>query len=69
MSTTQWYWCLTHQQPETGEQRDDPDNSLGPYPTEEAARNWKATSEARNEAWDTEDERWSGDNEPPQPRG
>lgn len=69
MSTTQWYWCLTHQQAETGEQRDDPDNSLGPYPDEDAARNWKATNEARNEAWDTEDERWSGDEEPPEPRG
>jgi hypothetical protein len=38
---------------------------LGPYPTEAAARDWKATAEARNEAWDEEDERWSGDGEAP----
>ena len=67
MSTTQWFWCLTHQQVEAGDQRDDPDNALGPYPTEDAARNWKATSEARNEAWDDEDERWNGDAKPAAP--
>lgn len=59
MSTTEWYWCMTHGRVES--ERDDPDNSLGPYPTEEAAQNWKATAEARNQAWDDEDERWSGD--------
>lgn len=60
MSVTEWYWCLTHERAETDEARDDPDNSLGPYPTQEAARNWKATNEARNEEWKEEDERWSG---------
>ena len=60
MSTTEWYWCLTHERPETAENRDDPDNTLGPYPTEAAARDWKATNEARDEAWKEEDERWLG---------
>ena len=58
---TQWYWCLTHKRPETADLRDDPDNVLGPYPTEDAARNWKAQNEARNEAWEEDDEAWSGD--------
>jgi hypothetical protein len=66
MSATQWYWCLTHQRAETVADRDDPDNSLGPYSSEEAARDWKATSEARNQAWDEEDERWEGE-DPPAP--
>lgn len=57
----EWYWCLTHGRAERAEERDDPDNLLGPYPTEEAARNWKALNEARNEAWDEEDEAWSGE--------
>ncbi len=64
MSTTQWYWCLTHGQAEAADQRDDPEKSLGPYASEEAARNWKATNEARNESWDEEDERWDGPRDP-----
>ncbi|MCU1499878.1 MAG: hypothetical protein JWM47_3831 [Acidimicrobiales bacterium] len=63
MIETQWYWCLTHARPEPADQRDDPDNALGPYPSEDAARNWKAITEARNEAWDEKDERWNGDAE------
>ncbi len=61
MSDTEWYWCITHSRPETAEDRDDPFTSLGPYPSEEAARNWKATVETRNEAWAEDDERWEGD--------
>ena len=61
MSATEWYWCLTHERPETAEDRDDPTNCLGPYPTEEAARDWKATTEARNEEWEAQDEAWDGD--------
>lgn len=63
MSATEWYWCLTHQQAETADERDDPDNSLGPYPSAEAARDWKKTSEERNEAWEAADEEWSGEDD------
>lgn len=63
MSTTEWFWCLTHERAETEEDRDEPENSLGPYPSEAAARDWKATNEARNEAWKEEDERWHGTDE------
>lgn len=66
MSTTKYYWCLTHERVETGEERDDPDNSLGPYISADAARDWKATVEARNEAWEEEDERWTGTDLPPE---
>lgn len=61
MSTIEWYWCLTHQQAETAEQRDDPDNALGPYPSAEAARDWKRLNEERAEAWKEDDERWNGE--------
>lgn len=56
----QWYWCLTHDRPEPEDERDDVENSLGPYPTEEGARNWREKVEARNEAWEEEDDRWAG---------
>jgi hypothetical protein len=65
VSTIEWYWCLTHQQAETADQRDDPDNSLGPYPSPEAARDWKRLNEERAEAWKDDDERWSGESPDP----
>ena len=34
---------------------------LGPYPTKGHAENWKATKDARNDAWDEDDDRWNGD--------
>lgn len=63
MSTTEWYWCLTHEQAERAEERDDPDNALGPYPTAEAAADWRRLNEERALKWKLEDEAWSG--EPP----
>ena len=57
----EWYWCLTHQRAEKSDQRDDPDNTLGPYVTAEAARNWKQTVDDRAEKWQEQDEAWSGD--------
>lgn len=60
MTATTYYWCLTHHRPEAADERDDVDHALGPYPTEEAARNWKALTEARHEAWKADDEAWYG---------
>lgn len=31
---------------------------LGPYPTKQAAENWKTKVEERNEAWEHDDEEW-----------
>lgn len=56
---TAWFWCLRHQRVEHESERDDIENSLGPYPSEEAARNWRDRVEKRNEAWEEEDERWA----------
>lgn len=56
----EWWWCLEHQRAE-----DAPDvpaaRRLGPYPSREAAVDWKQRSEAREDRWDTADEQWSGD--------
>ena len=55
--TDEWYWCLTHSRPELAAERDDPDNALGPYATEAAARDWEALRDQREQAWkDDEDE-------------
>ena len=62
----EWYWCLSHQRPEKSDERDDPDNTLGPYATAEAARNWKQTVDDRAEQWKEQDEAWSGDGPPDQ---
>ncbi len=63
MSETQWYWCLVHARVEAGDDRDNPDQSLGPYATEAAARDWKATNEARTESWKDQDKAWDGDDD------
>ena len=63
MTTEQWYWCLTHERVESAEERDRPDNAMGPYPSPEAARDWKALVEERNEAWKQADEEWEGTDE------
>lgn len=55
---TEFYYCLEHGRVESGESRCRADNRLGPYPSEEAARNWKEQVEQRNEAWDDADEEW-----------
>jgi hypothetical protein len=57
----QWWWDLTNGRAVTSDERPRDVEVLGPYPTREAAEDWRSTSKARNEAWDAEDERWEGD--------
>lgn len=67
MSTTdpnrneEWYWCLAHQRPERAGDQCRAEDRLGPYSTEEAARNWQATRDSREEAWKDQDEEWEGE--------
>ena len=56
-----WYWCMRHQRVEQGSQSCPPDDVMGPYESEEAAREWRQRLEARNERWDAEDRAWQGD--------
>ncbi len=51
----QWFWCLDHKAVE-GPGGCPPDRRLGPFPTRAAAASWKETFDARNRAWDEEDE-------------
>jgi hypothetical protein len=52
-----WWWCLNHSRAEQ-----DPDvdagaaDRLGPYETEEAAKNWRQQFAERNERWDKWDQ-------------
>jgi hypothetical protein len=61
MSTIEWYWCLTHERAEAAEDRDDPDNALGPYDSPDAARDWRQRNEERALKWKVEDEAWFGE--------
>lgn len=58
---TRYYWCLEHDRVEADEDRCRADNRLGPYASAEAARNWRNRVDARNEAWEEQDERWEGE--------
>lgn len=53
----EWYWCLSHNAVEPGSGCRDTER-MGPYPTREAAANWKQTVAERNEKWDAEDAEW-----------
>ena len=60
-----WYFDLRQGVAVPAAERGPGDHVLGPYPTKGQAENWKATKDARNDAWDEDDERWnqSGDDE------
>lgn len=52
-----WYWCLRHNRAESTE-RCGAELRMGPYPTKEAAEQYAETAQAREDAWEAEDERW-----------
>lgn len=56
----QWWWCLRHGRAEPGDPSCKASSRLGPYASEEEARAYAERVEARNEAWEDEDERWHG---------
>ena len=57
----QYYWCLVHHRVETDEDKCPAKNLLGPYPTREQAEQALQTVQERNEEWEAEDARWSGE--------
>ncbi len=65
MESTEWYWDLEHSKVVPADERGPGDHMLGPYPTKGEAENWRATSEARNDAWDDADEEWESRGEGP----
>ncbi len=51
----EWYYCFKHAKVETRDECRQRDR-MGPYPTREAAANWRERVTERNEAWEEEDE-------------
>ena len=51
-----WWWCLDHETAEPESSSCPPDRRLGPYPSRDAAEHWKERVDARNEAWDAEED-------------
>jgi hypothetical protein len=58
-----WYWCLRHSRVEEGAGACPPDDRLGPYESEAAARNWRDRAEARDDRWEREDREWEGESD------
>lgn len=56
-----YYWCLRHNRVETEADRCDVSHLLGPYPTRTEAENALTKVRQRNEEWEEEDARWSGE--------
>ena len=57
--STEWYWDLSKKAAVRADDRGPGDQTLGPYDSKAEAENWKATSEARNDAWDDADDEWN----------
>ena len=55
----EWYFDLHKGVAVPAGERGPGDHMLGPYPTKGQAENWRATKDARNDAWDEDDERWN----------
>lgn len=54
----EWYWDLVANRAVRADERGPGDQVLGPYPTREAAENWKQRVESRNDEWEAADEAW-----------
>jgi hypothetical protein len=57
----QYYWCLSHQRVETDDNLCSAVNRLGPYGSAAEAERALDKVRERNEAWDADDARWSGE--------
>jgi hypothetical protein len=56
-----FYWCTRHQRAERAGEACPEQFRLGPYPTEDDARNWRQRRDAREDRWEAEDEAWEGE--------
>lgn len=61
VDSEQFYWCRKHDRVERGGETCSGRQLLGPYPSADAARNWKQRHEAREERWEAQDEAWEGE--------
>jgi hypothetical protein len=56
-----YFWCLRHHRVETPADACPAQYRLGPYPSAEDAGRALQTVDRRNEEWDAEDARWTGE--------
>lgn len=56
----QFFWCRLHERVEPAGSACGERHLLGPYPSEEAARNWREQRDAREERWQAQDDAWEG---------
>jgi hypothetical protein len=61
MGASEWGWDLIKHKAIPWDERGPGEQVLGPYPTREAAVNWRSKVEQRNEIWDGQDEAWNED--------
>jgi hypothetical protein len=59
-STSEFYWCLRHSRVESGDDVCAGKYRLGPYSTSADATRALERVQARNDEWESEDERWNG---------
>jgi hypothetical protein len=63
---TEWYFDLKTGRAVSDDERGPAKDLLGPYPSKEAAENWRATHDAREDAWgDEADADEEGEADPP----
>lgn len=60
-SGERYYWCLRHHRVETESDGCPAKDRLGPYTSAADAEHALQRVEERNEAWDAENARWSGE--------
>jgi hypothetical protein len=56
-----YYWCLRHSRVETDADVCPAADTMGPYGSAEEAEQALARVAERNQQWDAEDERWTGE--------
>jgi len=61
VSDEQYYWCQKHSRVERSGATCPERDLLGPYPSADAARNWRQQRDAREDRWQAQDEAWEGE--------
>jgi hypothetical protein len=56
----QYYWCTRHNRVETAGDVCPEQFRLGPYASEEEARDWRQRRDSREDRWQAEDDAWEG---------
>lgn len=57
-SSNEWYWDINRKIAVPASERGSFDHVLGPYASQQAAENWAAKVEKRNDDWDGDDDQW-----------